>query len=251
MPNLFGTEAGTNEVDGRPENVLKKMQEVLDTMLTKTASNIRYGSDVRPVSQYRLTLTSTDLTTARTSANPLRVNVPFTSYIVEAATDTNTNVYLAPSSDSIVSLSNYKLIKLNDSAEYSRTQNDCFLYWPAQSGATMTIVFFVDVAFRPGSQISVTAGGVSITEGSAFSNSVITLAAATAGILCPSSTSRKVASFENETGADMWLGSSSVTNTGSTKGQVLHPGGRFSWKNSAPLYGYSVAGGDVVVMEET
>jgi hypothetical protein len=39
----------------------------------------------------------------------------------------------------------------------------------------------------------------------------------------------------------VWVGSSAVTNT--TAYYEVQPGAEFIWKNTAQLYGYSVAGG--------
>lgn len=130
--------------------------------------------------------------------------------------------------------------------------NACYIHWAAQSGKTITLQFFLNSDFRSGSQISQNSGGVSIVEGTSSSFASTTLSAATAAALGLGALStRNVATYYNDTGAVLFVGSdATVTNAGATKGIPVQPGDSIVWKNTAALYGYSVAGGVVEYLEE-
>ena len=141
--------------------------------------------------------------------------------------------------------------KLHDSWINEFPVAEAYLDWSAQAGKTMTIVFFLESEYRSGSQISVTGGGVSLVDGSTITGPTrVTLSAATAGIIAPADSLRKVATLYNDSGADIFIGDSTVTNAGATKGIPFPNGTILYWKNTGNLYGYSVAGGNVIRNEE-
>lgn len=225
------------------------VRDFVSAVSLKRSSEIRRNSDLNPVKVIRVSI---DLTTARSEGNPFPVKFPFSSLRVEAATDSLTNCQLSLGSDAGLQMQNYSKLVLNDSMEFDDTINAAFLTWSAQSGKTMTLVFYVDCKFRSGSQLSLNAGGVSISEGSAFAQAIVSLTADRAVEIFSSNANRKVGQFYNDSGASIWVGGSSVTNTGSTKGFEILPGEKFFWKNSSALYGYSVAGFSALsTLEET
>lgn len=196
------------------------------------------GSTQKPFKIQRMDLT---LTTAVLSTNPMKIGFPFKSVYVCTASDVLANVSMLPETqDSYQSA--IPLVR-NDVWTSDEPVSSGYLYWAAQSGRTISLLFFVDSEFRSGSQISVTGGGVSIVEGSAFTTSRVDLTAATATSVVASDSSRKLVSVQNNTGADVWFGTSSVSNTGANLGQRLAAGGIFQWRNTGALYAYSVAGG--------
>jgi hypothetical protein len=85
----------------------------------------------------------------------------------------------------------------------------------------------------------------------AFTTSVKALTASTATQVLATNTSRTSGLIQNNSSAPVWFGSSTVTSAGSTMGISILPGMYFNWDNTAALYGYSVNGASVVVMEET
>lgn len=204
------------------------------------------GTTQKPFGVQTITL---DLTTAVLSTNPYKIRFPFRSLFVRDATDVYVSVNLQPQSQDSYQ-SSFAMTK-NDGwvADYPVTE--AYLYWSAQSGKTITLVFFTDSAFKSGSQISVTGGGVSIVEGSAITGPIrVALSAATAAIIAPALSTRKVAVIQNKTGASLYVGDSTVTASGATEGIEIPDDGIIYWRNTAGLYGYSTAGGNVHRLEE-
>jgi hypothetical protein len=183
--------------------------------------------------------------------NPFKISFPFKSVYLQAATDTATYVNLAP--DTQDTYQSGIPMKLNDCLVLNSPVSSAFLTWPAQAGKTVTLIFFVSAEFRTGSQLSVSGGGVSINDGSAFTMTNVSLTAGTAGQVFALNGLRKISTFQNNSGASVWVGLSTVTNSGATRGYEVPAGASFQWRNSAQLYAYSVAGGTniLALIEET
>jgi hypothetical protein len=141
-------------------------------------------------------------------------------------------------------------MKQNDSFVLDEPISEMYLHWTAQPGRTITLAIFTSAQFNSGSQISVTGGGVSLVEGSSFTQSVQTLVAATALEIFPTDTTRKLGTFQNNTGSNVWVGPSTVTNAGASLGYQVAPGASFQWRNTSNIYAYSVLGGNILVMTE-
>ena len=200
-------------------------------------------SATRPFSVQQIVL---DLSTACDRTQPYRIGFPFKSLFVQDASDVFANVScVLGSNDSLQSP--FKL-KHNASIEMDHPVNEAFLFWEAQAGKSMTLIAFVEARFRTGSQISVSGGGVSINDGSTATLSSATLAATTATEIAAADTQRKKASIYNDTGDTLYLGPDNTV-TDST-GIPLADGNIIYWQNTAALYGYSVAGGDIRKLEE-
>lgn len=210
----------------------------------KMAAEIRRASDQRPFQMQKVVI---NLTTARTESNPYILSVPMRSLFVRDASDSLANVNLSMNDSDAQAVANAISLKINDSVDFSSQVSKVALTWTAQSGKTMTLYLFTEAAFRSGSQLSLSAGGVSINDGTAFSNSVVTLTAATASLLFAADSTRKLGTWRNDTGADVWVGDSSVTNSGSTKGLRIAAGEIFQWRNTAAIYAYSVLGSSTEV----
>lgn len=192
-----------------------------------------------------------DLTTASLVTSPLRIGFPFKSLFVRSATDNTTTITLRPlTADSYQSGVD---LKLNDSLDFDQQQASGFLTWAAQSGKSVTLVFFVNASFKSGSQVSQTAGGVAIVDGSSFSETYPTLSAATNGSILAQDTTRKIATIRNYSGQSIFVGSSSVTNSGATIGEEIQPGATYYWRNTAQLFGYAasaVSAGGIYIRSE-
>lgn len=201
------------------------------------AADARYASDTNPFQMQRIVI---DLTTARLEGDPYKLNFPVLSMHVESATDSGSNIRVSLNSDSSLQIQNYKKMILNDAMELDHATNGLFLTWPAQSGKSLTLIVFVGVRFRSGSQLSITAGGVSITEGDTFTDSNVVVAA-TATQLAASSSTRKVLFVQNQSGQPMYIGDSTVT---TTKGALLAVGGSLEWKSAAACYAIAASAGD-------
>lgn len=186
-----------------------------------------------------------DLSTAKLDTAPHHIRGQFKSLYIQAATDTLAYIEVKLGSrDTTQSPFN---MKLNDSVSMDLPMSEAFLSWPAQAGKTLTLIKFSDARFESGSQISVTGGGVSIVDGSSFTNERVDLTAATAVLVASSDSTRKKATITNNSPADVWFGASSVSNTGANLGIRVPTGGILVWQNTAALYAYSVlaSAGDV------
>lgn len=222
--------------------------DVLAEALTRKRAEIRRSSDQRPFTMQKIVI---PLDTAATEGNPYRIHFPFSAVFVRDATDSLTNVYLAAHADDIQQIQNSIQLKINDAFSFQQAIGGAFLTWAAQSGKSITLYFFLDAQMKSGSQLSLNAGGLSINDGSAFTVAPVVILATTPKQIFSASASRKVGTFENETGADIWIGGATVSNTGATKGLRVPAGGAVKWRNTAALYAYSVAGGTITAMEES
>lgn len=218
---------------------------VLDALTAASKARIFEGNTQKPFGVQAITI---PLTTARLETDPYVLNFPFRTLYVQSATDTGVNVNVRfQTRDQYQSAIN---MKRNDVFVADYPQSSVNLYWDAQSGKSITLVFFIDAEFRSGSLISVTSGGVSVSNGDSITQSNPALTAATATLVCAASTTRKQARLQNTDPANsIWLGPSTVTDSGTvaTRGFELAPGEIFVWQNAAALYAYSVAGGNGLI----
>lgn len=206
------------------------------------------GTTVAPFGVQSITL---DLTTARLQTQPYKIGFPFKSVYVSSATDTTVSVNLVPNTQD--SYQSSVPFGLNDSWTVDQPVSNAFLFWSAQSGKSITIHFFVDSEFRSGKQISVTGGGVTLVDGSSISGPTrVTLSATTATIIAPALSTRKKCTIQNKTGADLYIGGSTIGAVGgATEGIKIPIDGIIYWQNTGALYGWSVAGGNIHYLEET
>lgn len=225
---------------------IEQAAEFLRGLTDTQKAELLLGSVDKPFSIQTFTL---DLGTAKLSTDPYVIRSPFKSIYVVTATDVSAQVNFVPGTQD--SFQSSIPLKQNSNFNFPRQISQGFLSWEAQTGKTMTIMLLVDGNFSTGQNISVNSGGVSINDGSSFTPSIVTLVAATAGALVASDTSRKKATIYNDTGATVYLGNSGVTDSGATKGMPLLSGATVIWRNTAALYGYSVGGGDLNVIEES
>jgi len=184
------------------------------------------------------------LDTARSINNALKISIPFKSVCVEAATDSTTKIFMGLGDNSLSAMGDAKQLTANDSFEFSGMVSSAYLYWAAQSGKSMNLVFSTMGAFKPGSQISQISGGVSVSEGSALASNLLTGGVATIAVvtgagqkIIDSDTSRK--NMQIFTDAPIWIGDSSVAVN--TRG-VRVEAGLFNWPCTAALYATAVAG---------
>jgi len=187
-----------------------------------------------------------DLTTARSVNNALKIGVPFKSVSVEGATDSTCKIYLGLGDNTLDALQDAKELKANDSFDFDSFVSSAFVFWDAQAGKSLKLVFATTGSFKPGSQISQISGGLSISEGSAISSAklgaagnaaTVALDAVTAAVILPSDTDRK--NQRMYTDAPIWIGDASVAVN--ARGIPI-PAGWFEWPCTSILYAISVAG---------
>jgi hypothetical protein len=194
-------------------------------------------------------LNSISLATAKLATAPQVVSFPFKSVYAFDGSDSSTYVYIVPWTND--GFQDPIKIKVNDSWTCGKIINKAYMYWPAQAGKNISLSFFHNSEFRSGSYTSVSAGGVSINEGSTFAMSV---APTTAGsrVSVSQNFNRKVYTVYNDSGGYLYAGTvGTVTGSGAAKGIPIAPGAFWYWKNTAAIDLYADATGNIVVMEET
>lgn len=224
------------------------VEQTLLEILTKRNANVARTAMDRPSSIKRIDI-PLDIAQLETDAEQkTRIGFEFKSYFVCAATDASTEIFLKPMSrdDNQGSVP----LRVNSSHVFDLPINGAYLHWEAQPGKKISLIVCVDSEFRPGATISELTGDLSLTDGSSFDHSVITLPANTPTLICPAKGTRKVATFQNKTGGFIWIGKASVSSSGANQGLEYSAGDSDEWKSSAPLYAISVGGGEVVVMEQ-
>lgn len=187
-----------------------------------------------------------DLTTAQLPTNPKPVGFSFRSFIVLSASDSaaNLNMKLA-TVDSFQD--RITLTRLVSGFKLPYPVNNAFLDWSAQAGKTITILFFLTGEMTINRVTEAQASDVMSTIGAP---TAVTLVAATAAAIFPALASRRQGTADNNTGGVLYIGDSTVTDSGATKGIAIPAGGKILWKNVSALYGYSAGGGVVNTVEE-
>lgn len=200
-------------------------------------AEIRRSSDLRPKLALRVSL---ELDSARTPSDPLVINQPFNGFYVESATDSDVAVKIALGGSDKYSTDNFTTLGRNDAAYSPVELKGASLFWEAQSGKTMVLIFYVGVEYRPGSLVSEITGGVSIVDGDSLSSAKLSGAVAT--IACPAGAAtqildadadRKVIRLYIDGGA--WIGDSSVSP--GARG-VFYPSGLIELNSQAAHYLY-------------
>lgn len=226
-------------------------KEVSDAIL-KTADEIKLARVYEASTQkpYSVQIVTLKLDAATLPTNPYKIGFKFKSFFVVGATDSSVSVNLKVNSRD--DLQSSFPIKINDSCDFDNMVAEAYIDWSAQATKTITIVFFTDAAFRSGSQLSISSGGVSIFDGSTISGPFrIAVPAVTATIIIAQNTSRKVATLQNKTGALLYIGGPFVGAVGSANEGIAFPDQSIiKWNNTGALYGWSVAGGNVSYIEE-
>lgn len=199
-----------------------------------------------------------NLATALLEVNAFKVSIPFKSVYFMKSEWEDAEIFLKPMTND----QNQGALRLNpkDTLNFENAINGCFLYWTSNAPSANQVLnltkayllFAVDAVLRPAT-IARVFGNVFTDNYATFSTAKITLAATTPTALTYAGTvvGRQSSVIQNNTGADLYLGTSIVTNAAANFGYKLAAGDSYIWKNSSILYGYSVAGGDVNVMTET
>lgn len=184
------------------------------------------------------------------NASVRRVGFAFKSFWVNDATDVNVTVRMKV--NSLDETQSFFSIRKNDAAVSTGFFSDAFFAWDAQAGKFLELTIFTDAEYRSGSQISVTGGGVSISDGSTITGPTqVVLAATTATVIAPALATRKTATIQNKTGADLYVGGSTIGAVGgASEGVKVAADGIIQWRNTGALYGWSVAGGNIARNEE-
>lgn len=208
---------------------------------------IRRSSDLRPKLAMRMEF---DLSVARTAQDPVVIFQPFNGFYVEETTDTTTEVKFSLGSVDRYQTDNYTTLKRNDAGYSPEEIKSACLFWDAQSGKTLVVVFYVGVEFRPGSLLNVITGGVTIQEGTAIAQDALGAAGNATSVACSTTiaqlleadSDRKVAKLFNP-GTDLWVGNSGVT---AGVGLYWPSNTWLTVKNTAAIYAIAAAGTSTV-----
>jgi hypothetical protein len=222
--------------------LLEAQQDQTNTNVTRDsqlAAAIRYDKDGRPRWASRVTI---DLTTAmsfKDLASSQIMQEPFDSFDIETATDDNVSIKMSFGSNELYHSVNYKTLKKSDVMSFERTVKGCAFEWAAQSGKSITIVFYLGARFQSGSFRQVLSGGVVVTTGSAMTPQPYVDVLVTATQIFASDTTRNNATIQNLGTSDIYIsGVNTVTiGTGATPGIKLEPNDSYEWKNTGACYG--------------
>lgn len=220
-------------------------RNLLNSVRQVDRASIFEGNTQKPFNFQSVTL---DLSVAQLDTNPKLFNFPFKTLYVQSTTDSSTFVDFKP--NAVETYQSKLSLGQNDVLTFADPIASCSLSWTAQPGKSITLIFLVNGELRSGKLISVTSGGVSITDGTNFTRTVTTLVGAVATSILASNSNRTVASIKNNTGAVLYVGESTITNAGATQGFEVGIGQVFQWRNTAQLYAYSAAGGNITILEE-
>lgn len=222
----------------------EQVQMILRAQETVTKARIFDSSANHPFMVQAMTI---DLTTAKLSTAPLKIGFPFRTIFVQDATDASVSLNIRLGG--LDAFQSRIALKKNDSFAMPFPVSEAYIDWTAQASKSATLVFFVDGEFRPGSQISVVSGGITVSEGgSTAAIASVALVALTAAAIAPASATRIMTIIQNKTGADLFIGGdATITDDGTiaTAGIKIAADGLIEWKNTGALYGYSVGGGRV------
>ena len=204
--------------------------QAMSALLSDYTTGVGFSSDQKP---YDIQVKVIDLSTARTDASPERIGFPFKSYFVVAATSSTASASLKLHSRD--TFAQPIPLALKDSAILSQPVREAYIINTAQAGATMTILFSVTAEFRSGSQISTTAGGVSISFGDT-ATAVAKVAVTTGGVvLFAADTARKLMLIQNQDPVNaIYIGGVGVTlPAGASPGIRVGPFQTFNWESTA------------------
>lgn len=190
------------------------------------------------------------LTTARDQYNPETVDFNFRTFWVLSASDATASVSLVPNSRAEGQLNDAITLKQNLSVKLPFPVSGAQLYWSAQSGKTMTVLFFIDGDITPGSQINQISGGVAISTGSSRSDAALASTqdqasvsvAASATLIVPADSAR-IGMELQVTGGNVRLGGSAIT---TTNGVARLDGERWEDQNTGALYAIATSGAPVI-----
>lgn len=226
------------------QSIFEQQKFLVERMREPDMAQLAVDKADRPLSIIKIEL---DLSKEQDALSPRRIGFPFKSMHFKSSTNPKSFINVKPSTldehqDSFE-------LSYNDGWKAGKIVQDAFLSWPAQVGKGVLYIY-TDSEFVSGSQLSITSGGVTISEGSSSELKNITLVSGASEVL-PQNLFRKAATVVNDTGDDLFLGSDNTVNASTNKGVPLANGDSVKWRNTGHLYAYSASGGKIIILEET
>ncbi len=180
------------------------------------------------------------LDTAQLITDPKEVGFPFQSVYVSAATDQNVSISMSLADRSAEGMNNAVALSQNGGFNLPSSIFNGFMYWPAQAGKTITLVFLRYGTFNSGKIVNVTSGGIQVSEGTTVTTRTVAslpTITGTRGIILPALATRVSETLYNGDLFPYYLGDATVTvPSGASPGIPLLPGASMIWKNTAALY---------------
>jgi hypothetical protein len=229
------------------------VDKVSSYLSRKHASQANAAADIQQVIEGRKTVffaKTFDLGTVRDQYNPEELAFQFRSFWVISATDNTATVSMIPNARAEGQLNGAITLKQNLTFKNGYPFSGAQFFWSAQSGKTMTVLFFVDADVSPGTQITQISGGVNIGNGSSRSDAALDSAqnqpsvtiGAGATLIVPADSAR-ISMELQVSGGDIRLGGSTVT---TAKGVSRVDGERWEDTNTGALYAIKVSGTPVI-----
>lgn len=216
--------------------------DALTSQKSTDQARIFEGNTQKPFGIQAVTL---NLTSEVSETRPYKINFPFKALYVQTCTDSSVSINFKPETED--SYQSSVALALKDVIKGDYPIASANLWWPAQNGKSITLVFFTELDFTSGSFVSQITGGVNFSNGNVIADSVVALAATTSTVLLASNTSRKQARIKNMTGDLIYLG----TSPASENSYPLADGYEYTHANTAAIYAYAAAAGNVHIIEET
>jgi hypothetical protein len=223
-----------------------QLRQITKAAYVPRAAEILDSATNNPFQLQKFVLT---LTTAKTEQDPFIIGFPFKGILMKAGSDNLTNVNVKfNKNDQGIDMVN---MVTNDAINSEHMFSSAYISWPAQSGKTITVYVFVDSSFQSGSLIN--SGTVTTSLPSTVTGPTqVALSATTATIIIPANAANRVTTLQNKTGADLYVGGSTIGAVGGANEGIKIPAdGIIYHSNTAALYGWSVAGGNVSYVVES
>jgi hypothetical protein len=194
----------------------------------------------------RVEVLAGDFAAAVTRNKPRKINGTASHIYVESATDPDVFVWLIFSSKN----DEVQAVKLSLNSSYTIDNNmpikNPQIYWPAQTGKALTLVCLQEGRLQTGKVVI--DGGTAPSGGSSNLDAPVTLVADTAAIIVAAKNNRVSCVVQNNCADTLYVGALTADNTTSYKSYAS--GESFYYDGKAALYGHSVAGGVVAVLEQ-
>lgn len=225
----------------------EELLQLIETKNKEIAAQI-YNTAIN--NPFELQVFPIDLSVVRTLANPFVIPFAFKSIAFKNGTTAQSNCNVQfNSQDSGLSSLNFTS---NDNLSSDFMFDSGYITNTAQPGQSIVCYVFTKSSFRSGSYIN--SGTVQIAPAAAFAITNPVLVAASATSIIAQNTSRQKITVQNNSGASVWLGGSSVTNSGANRGLEVINGNSVEINSTARWYAYSVAGaaaGGITIVEES
>lgn len=179
-----------------------------------------------------------DLTTAKLAGAPMELSFGFRSFVVLNTTDSSVSIRMRIGSRD-TNVDSFP-VKNNASLVLPYPVQKAFLDWDAQSGKSISILFFTRGVFSTNQLVSSLAAVVTLGDGDTADTQNGAQVLAAGGQLFAADSARKCMLIENQSGQPIYIGSSVVDVPGGAQpGFTIQDGGTYEWRSTAACYAIS------------